>query len=139
MDYEATIDIAADPDRVWSTWIDVERWPEWTQSVVTARLLDDGEFGVGSRARLKQPKLPAAVWQVTEAEPGRSFVWVTRSGGLTMVASHVAEPAAGGVTAQLTFEITGPMSGLVGRLLGRRIRTYLQMEADGVKARSEEV
>jgi uncharacterized protein YndB with AHSA1/START domain len=138
MDYETTIEIAADPDRVWSTWIDVERWPEWTQSVVTARRLDDGEFGVGSRTRIKQPKLPAAVWEVTEAEPGRSFVWVTRTGGLTMIASHVVEPSAAGATAQLTYEITGPLSGLIGRLLSGRIRTYLRLEADGVKSRSEE-
>ena len=138
MDYETTIEIAADPDRVWTIWIDVERWPEWTQSVVTARRLDDGEFGVGSRTRLKQPKLPAAVWEVTEAEPGRSFVWVARSGGLTMIASHVVEPSVAGVTAQLTFEITGPLSGVIGRLLGSRIRTNLRMEADGVKTRSEE-
>ena len=137
MDYETTVDIAADPDRIWSTWIDVERWPEWTESMESVRRLDDGEFGVGSRVRVKQPKLRAAVWEVTEAEPARSFVWVARTAGMTMVASHEVEPAAGGVTARLTFEMTGPLSGVIGRLLGTRIRSYLQMEADGVKTRAE--
>jgi uncharacterized membrane protein len=137
MRFETTVAIAAPPDRIWSTWLDVERWPDWTASVDSAQRLDDGELGVGSRVRIKQPKLRPAVWEVTELDPDRSFVWQARSGGLTMLASHVIERAAGGVTVRLTFELTGFLSGLFGRLMGGRIRTYLATEAEGLKAHCE--
>jgi uncharacterized membrane protein len=137
MRYETAVDIAAGADRVWATWIDVESWPDWSESVDSAQRLDDGAFGVGSRARLKQPKMRAAEWEVTELETDRSFVWRTRSGGLDMVATHVIEPAGEGVRVTLGFELTGPLSGLIGRLMGGRIRRYLGMEADGLKAHCE--
>jgi uncharacterized membrane protein len=137
MRYETAIDIAADADRVWATWVDVEHWPDWTASVESAQRLDDGAFGVGSRARIKQPKMRAAEWEVTDVEPARSFVWRTRSGGFDMVATHALEPAGDGVRVSLSFELTGPLSGLVGWLAGGRIRRYLSTEADGIKAHCE--
>ena len=137
MRFETTVPIAADAERIWKTWVDVERWPEWTTSIDSVERLDAGEFGVGSRARVKQPKMRAAVWEVTELEPNRSFVWQTRSGGVTMVAGHVIEPGTGSSTATLTLDLTGPLAGLLGRLMGKRIRSYLQAEADGVKAHCE--
>jgi uncharacterized membrane protein len=137
MRFETTVEIAAEPDRIWSTWVDVACWPDWTTSVDSAQRLDDGDFGVGSKVRLKQPRMRAAVWEVTELEPGRSFVWSTRSGGMSMVASHVIEPGTDAATVRLSFELAGPLSGLFGRLMGGRIRRYLQTEADGVKAYCE--
>jgi uncharacterized membrane protein len=137
MKYERAFDIAADADRVGATGIDVETWPDWTESVDSAQRLDDGAFAVGSRARLKQPKMRVAEWEVTELETGRFFVWRTRTGGLGMVATHAMQPAADGVRVTLSFELTGTLSGLIGRLVGGRIRRYLEMEADGLKAHCE--
>jgi uncharacterized membrane protein len=137
MRFETTVAIAAPPDRIWSTWREVERWPEWTASVSSIERLDDGEFGVGSRVRIKQPRMRAAAWEVTDLEPDHSFVWRARSGGLAMVAGHVIEPAAGGVTVRLTFDVTGFLSGPFGRLVGSRIRAYMATEAEGLKARCE--
>jgi uncharacterized membrane protein len=137
MRFETTVAIAAPPDRIWSTWRDVECWPEWTASVSSVERLDEGEFGVGSRVRMKQPRMRAAVWEVTDFEREHSFVWRARSGGLGMVAGHVIEPAADGVTARLTFDLTGLLSGVFGRLVGSRIRAYMATEAEGLKARCE--
>ena len=33
MEQRTSIDVAASPDRVWEVLVDVERWPEWTDSV----------------------------------------------------------------------------------------------------------
>jgi len=33
MKYEVSIDIVADTQLVWEVLTDLERWPEWTQSV----------------------------------------------------------------------------------------------------------
>jgi hypothetical protein len=79
----------------------------------------------------------AAVWEVTEVVPRGSFVWRARSGGLSWVAGHTIDPAADSVTVRLTLELTGPLSALVGRLFGARIRTYLGAEAEGLKTHCE--
>src|SRR3712207_4077807 len=92
------IDIAAAPGDVWTVMLDVERWREWTPTITSIERLEGGPFRVGSRARVRQPKLPTAVWTVTVLEPGRYFEWRNVSPGLRSVAGHRAEPIAGGGT-----------------------------------------
>jgi hypothetical protein len=88
MHFTISIDIDADADRVWATMIDIERWPEWTASVTSVNRLDSGPFGQDSRARVAQPRLPAAVWQVTRFEPNAAFAWVSKRGGVRTEGFH---------------------------------------------------
>jgi hypothetical protein len=85
-----------------------------------------------------QPKLPRAVWRVTELEEGRRFVWIYTSPGVRLTASHRVEASAGGTRADSFVEFSGPFGGLVGRLTRATTERYLTMEAEGLKARSEE-
>jgi uncharacterized protein YndB with AHSA1/START domain len=141
MDYEVTKTIDASPDHVWEILSDVERWPEWTASITSVEPLDavDGApFGSGSRARVKQPRFPAATWTVDEWVPGERFTWTARSGGVTTVADHELAPAPDGTTTATTrLRQTGPMAGPVALLFGGRARRYVDMEAAGLKHRSE--
>ncbi len=73
MQQEDSITIAASPARVWAVMSDVERWSEWTASIRRVQLLTIGSLAPASRARIEQPRLPAAVWEVTAIEPGRTF------------------------------------------------------------------
>ena len=70
MRFMATMDIAAPAQLVYEVYADVERWPEWAVSVTSVERLDQGPLRVGSRARIKQPRLPTAVWEVTEVVTG---------------------------------------------------------------------
>ncbi len=70
---ERIVEIQASPDRVWAVLRDIERWPEWTPTVKRSQQVDRGPLAVGSRARIRQPKLPPAKWEVTELDEGRSF------------------------------------------------------------------
>jgi uncharacterized membrane protein len=146
--HETSIEIAASPDAVWSTLSDVERWPEWTRSVTEVERLDAGDFGAGSRARVKQPGMPRLVWEVTEYVPGEVFSWASRAPGVTTTGGHRLEAgrsvpgsregAPGGpVTVRLTLDQEGPLAPIVWRLTGSRSRRYVQMEADGLKRRCE--
>ncbi|MFI1580125.1 SRPBCC family protein [Embleya sp. NPDC020630] len=136
MTYHESIRIEATAERVWEILMDVERWPTWTASMSEVRRLDREPFGVGSRVRVKQPRLPATQWVVTEREPGRSFAWTSRSGGVTTLADHrigVDE----GVTVELILRQSGLLTPLIGLVAGKLTRRYLRMEAEGLKERAE--
>jgi uncharacterized membrane protein len=135
--FSISIDVAAPVERTWAVMSDVERWNEWTPSVTSIRRLDDKPFGVGSRILVKQPKFPPALWKVTAVNPDGSFTWTSGGPGLHVVATHRVERTAGGSRATLSLEYHG----IIGRILARLTRDitqrYIQMEARGLKARSE--
>jgi hypothetical protein len=117
---------------------DVERWPEWTPSVSDVRLLDGPPFAVGRRVRIRQPRLPPAVWEVTELDDGtRSFSWVSRAPGLRVTGHHRVEPAGSGSRATLGLDFEGVLGPLWARLTRGITERYVLMEANGLKARSE--
>jgi uncharacterized membrane protein len=135
---QTSVAIAASAATVFNTWVDVERWPEWTASVTRMTVLDAGPLRVGSRVRVQQPRLPTVVWRVDKLEQDRSFVWSSSSIGVSTVASHEVAPAdGGGVRAVLTLDQTGWLAPAVGLLSRSLTRRYLDMEARGLKARCE--
>ena len=134
---ERSINVSAPPDRVWSVLADVERWPEWTASMASVRHLDPAGLAVGARVRIKQPKLPPLIWRVTALEPGRSFDWITSSPGAVTVARHRIEPRVGGSVVTLSVAQTGLLGAVMGRLLAKLSRRYVEMEALGLKKRAE--
>jgi carbon monoxide dehydrogenase subunit G len=135
---ERTIEINAPPERVWGVMIDVERWPEWTESMKSVERLDTGDFSVGSKAKLKIRRSPNAnVWTVTELTPNRSFSWETNSGGVKGVATHIIEPAANGSKVTLTVDLSGIVATLFEWMIGPESRKNVDMEAEGLKRRSE--
>ena len=138
MQFRTMIDIDAAPETVWSVLVDVEQWPSWTASMNRITRLDPGAFGLGSAARIEQPRLPAAVWRVTAFEPGTSFTWTNHSPGLTTNAHHALIPrAGGGVSVILEIWRSGALARLVGFLTSELTRRYVEMEAAGLKRRCE--
>lgn len=138
MRYEVSAQVGAQLATVWAVLTDVEKTPEWTSSVTAVRRLDDGPFGVGSRVRLEQPRLPASVWTVTEFRAPRLFTWTSSRGGVTTAAHHALVKVDDGTTiATLTVEQTGMFAPVAGFLLGGLTRRYVDTELAGLTARSE--
>jgi uncharacterized protein YndB with AHSA1/START domain len=136
MDYEHSVAIDAPRERIWSVLTDVERWPEWTASMTRVRYISGDRIAVGSRAKIKQPRLPEVVWEVTEVVPGESFTWEARGPGAKTTAVHRLQPGGTGpVTVQLGIRQAGPLGSLVGLLARGLTQRYVQMEAEGLKAR----
>ena len=138
--FEASIEIAAPAERIWSVWMDLERWPEWTASVSNAKRLDRGVFGVGSRVKIWQPKLLPAVWQVVECAPGQSFVWESKAAGVRTLAAHrIAVKATNppSCSVVLTATLTGLFAALLRSWIEKITRRYVEMEAQGLKRRCE--
>lgn len=137
-DQSIEIEINAPADRVWAVLSDARAWPTWTPSVTSVEI-DEGELlHVGSRARIKQPRIGTNEWTVTELVPGRSFTWESRAPGVLSVARHEVDPLGDGRSRlRLSVSQSGAIGGLAGRLYRGLTDRYLAMESAGLKARAE--
>jgi len=55
--FRETVTVDAPVAEVGRILHDVERWPSWTPTMSRVTRLGSGPFAVGSRARVKQPRL----------------------------------------------------------------------------------
>jgi carbon monoxide dehydrogenase subunit G len=133
MELAHTIEIGALPEAVWKVLIDVERWPEWTASVNKVTRVDKSSFGLGSQARIEQPKLAKTVWTVTRFERAKSFDWESRTTGSHTIAGHSIEPSVGGSKVTLTVRVSGWAAKLLQGFIKPLTERYMAMEAEGLK------
>lgn len=135
--YRVTIEIAAPADRVWAVLSDVDQWHQWTPSVTGVHWLGSREFAVGGRVVIRQPGFPPAMWTIDAIQPGRWFIWTSRAPGLRVVGRHVVEATRTGSRVTLSLDMQGWLGGFWGWLTRSRTERYIQYEAHGLKARSE--
>lgn len=134
MKLENVIHIDAAPEVVWTATEDIERWDEWSPFVDSITRRDDGPFGVGSQASIKQQGLPEAIWRVTAFDRGHRFTWETRVRGIDMVATHEVHPDGDGTRSVLRIEMSGLAATLLGPLLHLLVKRSLKLENGGLKA-----
>ncbi len=134
---ERRISIDASPPVVWSVMAEVTLWPEWTASIRRVEPLDAAELAVGRRYRIAARGAPPGTWRVTELDEGRSFVWATTS-GIRIAAGHLIEPADGGSDVTLSIRTHGLLGAFFGSAIARLSRGNMDLEAEGLKRRSEE-
>jgi hypothetical protein len=136
-DFRTTIDIAASPEQVFAVMADIERWPEWTSTVTRIGRLDPGPLKPGTRAEIRQPKFPPAIWKVTAVTPARGFTWVSTGPGVRVTANHFIEPIGQGARVTLSLQFEGIFGGVLAKLTADLNNRYLKIEAAGLKRRSE--
>jgi uncharacterized membrane protein len=135
----SSVKIDAPAPTFWDVLVDVEQWPDWTASMQRIVALDEPGIELGRRFQIEQPRLPNLVWVVTEVDPGVSWTWRQRSLGAATLAWHEVVPLEADRTlARQRIEQRGPLGVAVGVLARRLTKRYLDLEAQGLKARSEQ-
>ena len=135
--FSISIDINAPAERVYEVMSDTDRWNEWTPSVTSIKRLDSGPFAVGSRALIRQPKFPPALWTVTAIDGKRGFTWINRAPGIKVTAQHSIDTVGRISRATLSLRYEGLFGGVLARMTRGITNRYLAMEANGLKKRSE--
>ncbi|WP_428341742.1 SRPBCC family protein [Mycobacterium sp.] len=137
---EDSIEIGAPAPLVWEVFSDVERWPEWTESVTSLVGRDGTNLAVGKRFSIKQPGMSRLTWKVTDIDPGLSWTWVQRAPGAFTSARHdvIAQPD-GRTLVRQQLDQRGVLGALVARLMAKKTKRFLELEAQGLKARSEQI
>lgn len=116
--------------------LDVVAWPTWTPTMTDVQALDGRALEPGRRYRVRQPRLPRALWIVDQVEPGRSFTWHSTAPGVLTRAEHVVTAADGTAsTVRLVLDQTGPLAGLVAVVCGRLTRRFLATELATLRER----
>ena len=138
MHIEHTLEIQAPVDTVWTLTTAVEDWPRLTPTTMTSvERLDSGPLRVGSPVRIKQPRQRATVWTVGRLDAPNEFEWSTKTMGMRMTARHRLEPTSSGCRNTLTVDITGGLSGIVGRLIGSTIAKTIATENECFQREAE--
>ena len=138
MRFEHSIDIDAQQRRVWDVLSDLEAWPQRIETVDVAELLTPPPLAVGSRVRLKQPKLPEGTWDVTVWDAPSYFEWRQKTSGITSVAGHRVEALEEGRSRlTLTLEMQGLLVPVVGLFYRGLTNRYMTLEAEGMKRAAE--
>jgi uncharacterized membrane protein len=138
MRFEKSIDINAPQQRVWDVLSDLEAWPRRIDTVEALELLTPAPLTVGSRARLKQPKLPEGVWDVTVWDAPSYFEWTQKTGGVTSVAGHRVEALGEGRTRlTLALDMRGFLIPVIALFYKGLTNGYMTREAEGMKRAAE--
>ena len=138
MRFERSIEIDASQQRVWDVLTDLQAWPERIETVDTVELLAPAPIATGSRVRLKQPKLPEGIWEVTVWDAPSYFEWTQKASGVTNVAGHRVEAlAADRARLTLTLDMRGLLIPIIGRLYRDLTNRYMGLEAEGMKRAAE--
>lgn len=132
MEFTRTLSVPASPERLVAAIVDVEDWPNWTPSIDSVRRLDQGALVVGSRAEVRQPRLPRAVWTVTRVDEG-GMVWESKGPGVRTIGEHLVTPDGDGSVLHLRLVQEGPLGTLIGWLYSGLTRRYLALEAEGFR------
>jgi uncharacterized membrane protein len=135
--YESSVVINAAVHRVWAVTCDIESLPSWSPTMTSVTRTDSGPLTLGSKARVRQPKLLPATWVVDELDEDRTFSWHTDGPGYRMTAVHVMEPTPAGTSVRLGVEMTGALSSVLWVLAGRMGRGYVDQEAAALKRHCE--
>ena len=138
MQFVKSIEIDAAQQRVWDVLSDIEAWPQRMETVDTVELLTPAPLAKGSRVRLKQPKLPEGVWDITAWDAPSYFEWTQKTTGATSVAGHRVEALdEGRARLTLTLDMRGFLIPVVALFYKGLTNTYMTLEAEGMKRAAE--
>lgn len=136
-----SVEISRSPEVVSSALVDVARFHEWQESLVSARVLGEGPLGRGSRVsnlRRLGPITLSMDNEITDYDPPRSYAFRGLDGPVRVTGRGTLEPVGDGDRTRFTLELEFEGHGS-GKLLLPLVRLQARRElaASNVKLKGE--
>ncbi len=132
------VEIRASIGVVWRLLEDIEHWPDWTPTVLSALRTDSGSLTLGASYRVRQPDLPERLYTVTSLQDQHQMTWETKATGLRMIASHEVRSTRSGSCVRFMYSMTGVLAPIVCRWYAQKIGGLVQLEADSLRRAVEQ-
>jgi uncharacterized protein YndB with AHSA1/START domain len=119
-EYGTSVETTASPDRVWRIWSDMTTWSQWNPNVTSMDWT--GGFASGTSGVMNTPSGQHHKMQLVDVQPGRSFALVTAVvPGTRFRFNCRVEPSNGKTRVSQTVEVGGPLSPVLGGVLGPQV------------------
>ena len=136
--FEATVQIDASPDAIWSVLTDATGYPSWDSGVVRV----EGRIAPGEKIKVVSAVNPGRAFPavVSAFDPAQKMVWI---GGMPLglfrgVRTFTLTPnGSGSTTFTMREEFSGPLLPLIGRSIPDLGPSFTQF-AKGLKQRVEQ-
>ena len=132
---EESISINASPEAIFAIYKDVEGWSKWDPDTKEASL--DGQFAIGTTGKLVPTKGRGVTMRVTELTPDRSFTVEACIPLFNMKFDHELAPDGMATRAIHRVTFSGPLTFLLGRIVGKQVREGLPKTMLSLKSFAE--
>ncbi|MCC8153535.1 MAG: SRPBCC family protein [Tannerellaceae bacterium] len=116
--------------QIWTVWMDVSNWSRWDADIVKSVL--SGAFETGAKGIIKPKSGPKTKFCMIECTAGRSFTNRTVSPLCRVDFIHEVTPVSDGTIVTHTIEITGLLSPLFVRIIGKPQEKNLPLAVDSL-------
>ncbi|MGI8553996.1 MAG: SRPBCC family protein [Dehalococcoidia bacterium] len=134
---EAVVESAVTAEAVWQIWTDVEHWKTWNPQVLASKL--NGPFEVGSTGMIKPKGAPKAAFTMIGVQPERRWANRTRLPLATLDYIHELQPAPTGISIRHCAQLSGPLSGLFGIVMGKKLKGDMPQAVRNLAQKAGEV
>ena len=118
--YSHSTTTKAAPERVWRLWSDPATWPSWNPDVLSVDIA--GPFRSGAAGTMQTKAGGRHSITLESVEPGRSFLLVsTAIPGTRFAFRCEVVPDGVGSTISQSVTMRGPLGGLAGAMMGKRV------------------
>lgn len=134
--------VNAPKETVWNVITDLETYGQWNSFVVACRSTLEEDTPIKMQVKVLPFFAMPQKETIFEHRPGEklSYGISIPMGALKSYRSHEVKPLVPGAAEYIsTFELSGWLSPLVGRLLGKQLRRGFQEMSEGVKERAQSI
>jgi hypothetical protein len=117
---EGSHDANAPIESIWAIYVDVARWALWAEDIIWAKL--DGPFRSGATGRVRYRGTPPLKFSVLSVEVPHSYVTEVPLPLARLTFDDRLSSTPNGTHIIERITLSGPLSGLLGRIQGPRIK-----------------
>lgn len=126
----------AKPEAIFALWADVDHWADHDKGIEWAKLTDT--FAAGGHYTIKPKGGPKVKATILTVEPSKKFIDVSHLMGAKLKFDHTITRQSGDTTVNVVMTLSGPMSWLWAKILGKNQQTDLDKSTANLIAKAEQ-